>query len=69
MNIKYSTPTENGIDYIGDTGLSEKTFGKLMKEICEEKVVSIFWQLKRNGEFFISLDYTPAKICTGGMVD
>ena len=70
LYIKHKHFTQNGIDYIGHTEfVDEKNFSLIMKSLCEKQNVSIFWQLRRNGEFFMSVDYCPAKICSGSLID
>jgi len=68
LNINYKKNNDNGIDYIGTTKLNEKDLGKILQNICNDQEISIFWQLKKDGEFFISIDLTPTKICTGGLI-
>lgn len=69
LDIKYKQFNKSSIEYIGNTNLNVRDFKKTMEDICEEDNVSIFWQLKRNGEFFISLDFCPAKVCMGNLID
>ena len=65
--IKHTESTKDGIDFIGIIKIKKINinFEQIMKDICEESNVSLFWQLKKNGEFFISIDFCPAKICRG----
>ena len=66
--IKHTEFKKDGIDYLGTIKNKNIDFGKIMRDICEENNVSIFWQLeKNNGDFFISIDFCPAKICTGNI--
>ena len=65
MNINCIKYTENGMEYIGNTELDEKDFKKTMEEICETNNISMFWHVKTDGEFFISIDLCEAKICSG----
>ena len=68
INISHREITDNGIDYIGHISfVNESFFQSLMEQICEENNVSIFWGLELNGNFFISIDFCPAKICNGGL--
>lgn len=69
LNIKYKKINKESIEYIGNTDLTPKSFEKTMKDICEDNNVSIFWELKKSGEFFISLNFCEAKICSGHYTD
>jgi len=69
MNIKFKYDKKNGIEYIGTINvINKQKFSQVMNEICQEENVSIFWQVKKNGEFFISVDFCPAKICNGDFI-
>lgn len=63
--IKYQESTDNGVNYLGTLINMDIDFEGGMKSLCEKHNVSIFWQLEQNGDFFISIDFCAAKICTG----
>ena len=67
--IKFKQTTDTGIDYIGtvDVNVTENQMRKCMEYLCDEMSVSIFWQLSNKGNFFISIDFCEAKICSGGL--
>lgn len=71
MILKIKKYTNNGLEYFGNIKPNEvsQNFGELMKKICDEMNVSIYWSLKTNGEFLIIIDFCEAKICTGTISD
>ena len=65
FNIKYKKVKKNSISYIGNTSINPICFKRAMEDLCKENDVCIFWQLKKDGEFFIEMEFCAAKICTG----
>ena len=63
--IEYQESTDNGVNFIGTLKTTDVDFESAMKSLCEKHNVSIFWQVEKNCEFFISIDFCAAKICTG----
>ena len=63
--LKYKSNTRDGIEYLYKVeNIDAKEIDNLMKELCQEKKVSIYWEL-RTKELFISLNFCGANLCTG----
>ena len=63
--IKYTESRKEGVDYFGVVKNMNLNFEKIMKEICKENNVSLYWVLEKNGDMFISIDFCAAQICHG----
>ena len=70
LKIEYRKYLKDGIEYIGKVNkVDERLFRETMEELCETRNISIFWQLRKNGEFFITINLSPAKICRGNIIE
>lgn len=62
--LKYKTFSDDKVEYLFYTNLSFKEIDKIMKNLCKENKVSIFWKLNKNN-LYIELTFCEAQLCTG----